>query len=193
MSETESKRKHLEKIRCKIKYAGLFTIPSQGRGGGLALMWKSDCVVWVDNFSKYHIDAVVNGATTEPWRFTGFYGEPNTSYREEAWSIIHMSQTKLHLPWCCMGDFNELLQTKEKRGCRIRSHTQMQAFCDVLDFCGFVDLGFTGLEFTWHGRRHGHLVWECLNRRGGLLLLASKIPSCYSPPSSLFYIRPSPH
>ena len=45
LSETWSGRKQLEKIRCKIKYAGVFTVPSQGRGGGLALLWKSEVTV----------------------------------------------------------------------------------------------------------------------------------------------------
>ena len=164
MSETWSGRKRLEKLQCKIKYAGLFTVPSPGRGGGLALLWKSDISVWVDSFSKYHIDAVVNGTSPEPWRFTGFYGEPNTHYREEAWSMLRMLRSKPHLPWCCMGDFNEILQSEEKRGGRIRPHVLMQAFRDVLDVCGFADLGFTGPEFTWHSRRHGHLIWERLDR-----------------------------
>ena len=164
LSETWSGRKQLEKLRCKIKYAGLFTVPSQGRGGGMALLWKSDVTVWVDSFSKYHIDVVVNGMTTEPWRFKGFYGEPNTSYREEAWSMLRMLGSKPHLPWCCMGDFNEILQTEEKRGGGTRPHVQMQAFREVLDFCGFIDLGFTGPKFTWHSRRHGYLIWERLDR-----------------------------
>ncbi|KAK7848650.1 hypothetical protein CFP56_004662 [Quercus suber] len=30
--------------------------------------------------------------------------------------------------------------------------------------CDFVDLGFTGPEFTWHSRRYGHLIWERLDR-----------------------------
>ena len=144
--------------------AGLFTVPSQGRDGGLALLWKSDITVWVDSFSRYHIDVVVNGTTLKPWRFTGFYGEPNTYYREEVWSMLRMLRSKLHLPWCCMGDFNEILQSEEKRGGRIRPHVQMQAFRDVLDVCGFVDLGFTRPEFTWHSRRHSHLIWERLDR-----------------------------
>ncbi|XP_075675253.1 uncharacterized protein LOC142644551 [Castanea sativa] len=40
----------------------------------------------------------------------------------------------------------------------------MQAFRDVLDTCGFVDLGFTSLKFTWQGNRHGHVVWERWDR-----------------------------
>lgn len=40
----------------------------------------------------------------------------------------------------------------------------MQAFRDTLDVCGFVDLGFTGPESTWYGNRHGHTIWERLDR-----------------------------
>ena len=39
----------------------------------------------------------------------------------------------------------------------------MQSFRDVLDLCGFVDLGYSGPEFTWHGRRKGELIWEQLD------------------------------
>ena len=78
--------------------------------------------------------------------------------------MLRMLRSKPHLPWCCMGDFNEILQTEEKRGGRIRAHDQMQAFRDVLDDCGLVDLGFSEPEFTWHSRRYGHLIWERLDR-----------------------------
>ena len=44
---------------------GLFTISKQSKGGGLALLWKSDISVWLDSFLKYHIDAVVNGGSTK--------------------------------------------------------------------------------------------------------------------------------
>lgn len=37
-------------------------------------------------------------------------------------------------------------------------------FQDVLDTCGFMDLGFTGPEFTWQGVRHGKVIWEGLDR-----------------------------
>ena len=47
-------------------------VPSRGKGGGLALLWKLEGAVWVDSFSKNHIDAVVNCGTVDAWRFTGF-------------------------------------------------------------------------------------------------------------------------
>ena len=125
LSETWSRKKQLEKIKHKVKYTSLFTVPSCGRGGGLALLWKVEGAVWVDSFSKNHIDAVVNGGTVDAWRFIGFYGEPKISNRKEAWSMLHLLKSKPHLPWCCMVDFNELLQMEEKRGGRLRPHAQM--------------------------------------------------------------------
>ena len=47
-----------------------------------------------------------------------------------------------------LGDFNELLKVGDKRGGAPRSHNQMQQFRDVLDHCGFVDLGFPGPTFN---------------------------------------------
>ena len=97
-------KKQLEKIRCNVKYVGLFTVPRQSKGGELALLWKSDISMWVDSFSKYHIDVVVNDGSTEVWCFTGFYDELDMNEREEAWCMLYILHEKLHLPWCCMGD-----------------------------------------------------------------------------------------
>ena len=47
----------------------------------------------------------------------------------------------------------------------LRSHNLMPMFQEALDHCDFVDLGFSGLVFTWHGRCWGELIWERLDRR----------------------------
>jgi len=70
--------------------------------------------VWVDSFSRFHIDVVVNEGTIEARRFTGFYGEPDTNEREKAWNMLRMLNLKPHLPWVCMGDFNKILLIEEK-------------------------------------------------------------------------------
>lgn len=40
----------------------------------------------------------------------------------------------------------------------------MKAFQDVLDKCGFMDLGYVGGKFTWRGKRPGGLVLKRLDR-----------------------------
>lgn len=78
--------------------------------------------------------------------------------------MLRMLNSKPHLPRVCMGDFNEILLSEEKRGGRVRPHCQMQAFRDALDTCGFMDLGFTSSEFIWQGVRNGQVIWERLDR-----------------------------
>lgn len=40
----------------------------------------------------------------------------------------------------------------------------MQFFCDVIDECGFFDLGYVGSLFTWKKYyADRHLVWERLD------------------------------
>ena len=113
---------------------------------------------------KYHIDSIVRGGLENAWRLTGFYGEPNTSQRKKGWNMLRMLSSEPKLPWCCFGDFNELLEVQDKWGGIPRTHNLMQDFCDILNHCGFVDLGFLGLDFTWHGIHRGELIWERLDR-----------------------------
>ncbi|XP_075636813.1 uncharacterized protein LOC142609058 [Castanea sativa] len=40
----------------------------------------------------------------------------------------------------------------------------MQAIRDNLDECGFMDLGFVGLRFTWHKHFDNFTIWERLDR-----------------------------
>ena len=73
----------------------------------------------------------------EAWRFTRFYGEPDTNERMEAWNMLRMLNSKPHLPWVCMGDFNEIILTKEKRGGRVCPHCQVQMFLGSFGFLWF--------------------------------------------------------
>jgi hypothetical protein len=53
-----------------------------GRSGGLALLWKSDAHVHIQNYSRRHINAVINsGMVGKEWKFIGFYGHPEVIHR----------------------------------------------------------------------------------------------------------------
>ena len=83
---------------------------------------------------------------------TGFYGEPEASRRSDGWNMLRMLNSKPKLPRCCFGDFKELLEVQDKKGGVPRAHNLMENFREVLDVCGFIDLGYLGLNFTWKGR-----------------------------------------
>ena len=52
----------------------------------------------------------------------------------------------------------------EKIGGAPRRKFEMNSFHDMVDECGFVDLGFVGHKFTWKGRRSGGVVLERLDQ-----------------------------
>lgn len=68
--------------------------------------------------------------------------------RHELWARLRSLKARGTAPWICVGDFIEISKQSEKKGGRIRPHTQMKPFRDVLDECSFMDMGFVGSLFT---------------------------------------------
>ena len=131
----------------------------------MAVFWKKKVDFSVDTYSLNHIDAVVNKGKEEEWRFTAFYGEFNTNNHHISWATLRRLNSKHSLPWLCVGNFNEIIRAHKKLGGRPKPSRQMEVFRDVLDKCGFQDLGFSGNKFTWcNGQGEGHTVWERLDR-----------------------------
>ncbi|XP_075659257.1 uncharacterized protein LOC142629162 [Castanea sativa] len=165
LAETLADEASLKEVQRNINFDNLFYVEKNPRGGGgLALYWKNSIDVHVDSFSKYHIDSIINKGGDEAWRFTGFYGEPATHKRVEAWNKLRLINTRHDLPWLCARDFNEITRSSEKLGGNNRSQAQMQLFRNVIDECRFLDLGYVGDQFTW--RKHfvdGHSLWERLD------------------------------
>ncbi|KAL8127738.1 hypothetical protein AgCh_014603 [Apium graveolens] len=57
------------------------------------------------------------------------------------------------LPWCIIGDFNEIMSLEEKRGGQSHLSALIDGFSEVIMECGLVDLGFLGDIFTWERSR----------------------------------------
>lgn len=126
-----------------------WSVASETRGGGLVLLWKDLINLFVVDSSKYYIDALVDRYTEQAWHFTGFYGEPVTWRRHEAWSKLSALNTYPSILWLCAGAFNEITRPDEKIGGALRNHNQIQLFRNIIDECGFMDLGFISPRFTW--------------------------------------------
>ena len=110
----------LEMIRCKLSFANKLVVPRRNRGGGIVLFWKRDLALTIKSYSFCHIDTIVNEGTLEAWRFTGFYGAPETHNRCHSWNMLRTLARQFSLAWCCAGDFNELVSLSEKQGGRPR-------------------------------------------------------------------------
>jgi hypothetical protein len=159
--ETWADDPQLEVLRVQFHFQNKLVVPRRNKGGGLALFWKQDLDLQIASYSYSHIDTIVGATSSAPWRFTGFYGAPDTHKREESWNLLRFLNGQYDLPWCCGGDFNEIVRIEEKQGRISKPDSQMQPFRDALDACGFIDLGYIGAPFTWcNNRFSGATVWE---------------------------------
>ena len=154
----------LERLRCYLHFDNKFVVKSRNKGGGLCLFWQGLVNARIQSFSESHIDVIINETLSDAWRLTGFYGAPETQRRDESWDLLRRLKAQSTLPWVCMGDFNEILKADEKFGRLGRSESQMQGFRNVVDDCGFMDLGFTGPRFMWTNNRPRDMTWERLDR-----------------------------
>ena len=131
----------------------------------MALLWKSDFNVSMVSSSLNYIDAVINAGKENSWRFTGFYGCPETYRHQESWNTLKHLSCNSSLPWLCTSNFNEIAKSHEKLGGRARPENQMKDFREALDACCLADLGYRGTKFTWCKKLIGGItVWERLDR-----------------------------
>jgi hypothetical protein len=78
--ETRSSKMKMEFLRIKLAFEGLFVVDPIGRSGGLSLLWKEKNEVEIQNYIRRHINAVIKHSDSSySWRFTSFYGHPNTA------------------------------------------------------------------------------------------------------------------
>ena len=126
-----------------------------GHSGGLILFWRVGFHVDIQNFSRKHINAIVFDSETRPaWKFTGFYGHPETAKRKVPWVLLwHLSHLQ-PLPWLCIGDFNEVIDLSEIKGTDYRPKWQMEDFQRALEDSLLYNLGFKGSKLTWNNGHH---------------------------------------
>lgn len=82
----------------------------------MVLFWKNFVKLEVVDSHRNYIDAVINGGMEDVWRFTGFYGKPDTARRGEAWDKLRSLNRGRNIPWLCVRDFNEITSQDEKLG-----------------------------------------------------------------------------
>lgn len=139
----------------------------EGRGGGIALLWKNQLKLSIIHFSKSPIYAEVKieKEINETWFLTGIYGQPKAAKRHETLSLIRPISVPPDQSWLLMGDFNEIPHIGEKRGGRVRLEKQMADFRVVMQDCELTDIGFRGPQFTWwNGRENNNNISERLDR-----------------------------
>lgn len=158
LCETLCRKEKMEWVRVKLGYDGIITVDPQGRSGGLAMLWRDVEHVKLMSYSQSHIDTEVITDGSEKWRLTGFYGEPNRNLRKRTWDLLRNLSRDANLPWCVLGDMNNITSQSETRGGANYPRWLVEGFNETIAEVGLVDLELVGHQFTWE-RGRGTTSW----------------------------------
>uniref|UniRef100_A0A803Q8J8 DUF4283 domain-containing protein n=1 Tax=Cannabis sativa TaxID=3483 RepID=A0A803Q8J8_CANSA len=165
LCETLCSKDLVDRVKFKLGFESCFAVEAVGRSGGLAFFWKIDEEARLIGYSKHHVDFEITVPGTTTWRLTGFYGEPDRSLRFRTWALIRTLLADSPLPWCLIGDFNNIANQSENNGGRPYPNALIEGFQSVLHECSLHDLDLHGHPYTWErGRNSGNLVEIRLDR-----------------------------
>ncbi|KAL8507009.1 hypothetical protein ACS0TY_017768 [Phlomoides rotata] len=159
LMETKLKYAQMNRLNSgSLKFAGCLPVDCEGkdRKGGLCLLWKEEYDVRIQSFSTNHISADIFGSDNiRSWSCSGIYGWPYRNLRHQTFQLMHRIAPSTDTPWLCLGDFNEILWSWEKKwGNCSRTH-QMDTFRQTISDLNLHDLGFQGNKFTWSNNSEG--------------------------------------
>ncbi|EEF42647.1 conserved hypothetical protein [Ricinus communis] len=127
-----------------------FRNETKGLAGGLGLWWMSDVTVQVLGSCEYFIDTVIEGEHV--CHATFVYRELNRSRRNLFWAELRKIKSADSNPWVCIGDFNALRRTIDKRGRRPVMPADCCEFQLFMEECDLKDMAFKGHWFTWSNK-----------------------------------------
>ena len=91
LSEMKTGTNRIKGIQSKLEYTQGIMVPSDGRSGGLALLWKEGIDVHFKSYSNSHINVKIHDSSAPtPWCAIGFYGQPDAAKRFMSWELLEV-------------------------------------------------------------------------------------------------------
>ncbi|PPS08710.1 hypothetical protein GOBAR_AA11934 [Gossypium barbadense] len=115
LSETKMNGNDFRIVQNKCRMQNGLTVNSEGRSGGLALMWKERTNFSIQSYSKHHIDSVVKVENNKNMCVTGFYGHANPNLRNSSWDILRRVGDSVREDWVVGGTLTLFLMMLRKR------------------------------------------------------------------------------
>lgn len=176
--EIQLQQQQFRLLKHQLGFTNGIMVGRVAMGGGLILLWRAELDVQIVSYSQGHIDSwISNWLPTSGCFFTGFYGHWNVTQRRHSWDLLRRIGNYHHLPWCTIGDFNELLFAHETSSVSGQPTSQLKAFRQLVEDLDLKELSMEGVSYTWtNKRRDTALVRAKLDRgfRNGAFFISQR-------------------
>lgn len=163
--ETMCLKNVMEDLRWTLGFPNAIGVDANGNSGGLCIYWKAEVDFRLRSFSDHHIVGSIHNIGSTVWNFCGIYGWARGSEKYRTWDLMRTICRMYSGPFLFGGDFNEVLESKEKRGGAEVNFRSMANFNQVLRDCELMDIGSQGTFFTWErGKDVNTRIQERLDR-----------------------------
>ena len=167
--ETKVSRDRTRSIVNRLPMDGAILVNNIRLTGSLWVLWDSTQVdVFVLSTTEQEVHVLVNLNSPDsqgPWLLSTVYASPRLAERHLLWDNLSTMARLHNLPWVIAGDFNEVLTGSDKFGGRSVNINQALRFQECLDICKMIDIGFSGVRYTWSNNRpFSQLVQERIDR-----------------------------
>lgn len=121
---------------------------SDGNSGGMGFFWIDINVNLVSYLRNYFMVKVCDYNNQPLWMAVGIYGYSKSVNKYFIWQFMQDLKSVYKIFMFFLGDFNEICSSVEKDDGVGRRESDMDVFYDIIDDCGFFDMGFSGFIFT---------------------------------------------
>lgn len=150
--ETKINGALIDYIRELLGFSFYFAVDSTGLGRGLGLFWHDYCDVQILGSSSNFIDTQISINNLPPMRMTCYYGFPERMNMRKSWDLLRQLHSVSNLPWVILGDFNDILSSREKGEGLQHPNWLLCGFSKAIEDCGLSKVDFNGYGFTWQCR-----------------------------------------
>ncbi|XP_060959195.1 uncharacterized protein LOC115699980 [Cannabis sativa] len=148
--ENKCRRTEMEKAYAESEVPGVnMGQLNENLDGSKNVLKRFEEKVRVLEYGRDYIDVIITDGVYGHWRLTGLYGEPKRHLRRKTWELLTVLKNKQSLPWCIIGDLNNITSSEDKRGNNPYPDWLIEGFNDVLIECGLHDLELFGHPYTW--------------------------------------------
>lgn len=132
-------------------------VEARGFSGGIWCFWNQAITqIRVLGFTAQTITLRIAGEHYKnKWLLSLVYASPTASIRELFCDYMEQLSRMITIPWCILGDFNQVIYQKDKQGGRAVRGNAAERMRLMFDRCGLMETKFVGPPFTWTNGQHG--------------------------------------